>query len=140
MFIIPIVLSNLVPSLSISKLTRLIYADQNGKPQILKICEEISCKWEKVGDLLGLTTERLKGISMQPYGGPKMFCRDVLLDWLHDNQGFYPTTWEGVVALLEDIDCTSVTAILKKNFNISGQHSSSKLLEHGMLCLHVVLR
>ena len=138
LFIITIV-SPRGPSLSISNLTALRYTDQNGQSQILKICDKICPRWEEVGDLLGLTSERLNGISMKRCGDVRMCCRDVLIDWLHGNQGGYPTTWEGVVQLLEDMDCSSATAILKNVNNQYGQAKSSKLLEHGMLCLHFAL-
>ena len=65
------------------------------------------------GDLLGLTTERLQVIRMQIPGDVGMCCRDVLVDWLRDNQGGYPTTWEGVVQLLEDMDLSAAAQLLK---------------------------
>ena len=65
------------------------------------------------GDLLGLTTERLQVIRMQRPGDVGMCCRDVLVDWLHDNQGGYPPTWEGVVQLLEDMDLSAAAQLLK---------------------------
>ena len=100
------------PSLSISKLTCLRWTDK-GQAWILKIREKISPRWEEVGDLLGLTTERLKGIHMQRLGDVGMCCRDVLVDWLHENQGGYPATWEGVVQLLEDMDLSAAAQQLK---------------------------
>ena len=128
LFIITIVSPSPVPSLSISNLTSLRFTDQNGQVRIVKVRENISPRWEEAGDLLGLTPERLKGIDLHRRGDNGMCCRDVFVDWLHENQGGYPTTWEGVLQLLEDMDLSSCANILKMNFNISG-------LEHGMLCL-----
>ena len=100
------------PSLSISNLTRLRWTDK-GQPRILKIREKISPRWEEAGDLLGLTVERLKGIDMHRRGNVGMCCRDVLVDWLHENQGDYPTTWEGMVQVLEDMDLSAAALQLK---------------------------
>ena len=70
----------------------------------MKIRDKISPRWVEAGDLLGLTDERLKGIKMERLGDVSMCCHDVLKDWLHDNQGEYQTTWEGVVQLLKDMN------------------------------------
>ena len=101
MFLISLVSS--IPSLTISNLTCLRWTDK-GQVRILKIRKKISPRWEEAGDLLGLTVERLKGIHEQRPGDAGMCCRDVLVDWLHKNQGGYPATWKGVVQLLEDMD------------------------------------
>ena len=101
------------PSLSISNLTCLRWTDK-GQVQIIKIREKISPRWEEAGDLLGLTVERLKGIDMHRRGDVGMCCRDVLVDWLHENQGDYPATWEGVVQVLEDMDLSAAALQLKK--------------------------
>ena len=100
------------PSLSISNLTCLRWTDK-GQAQILKIREKISPRWEEAGDLLGLTTERLKLIDMHRRGDVGMCCRDVLVDWLHENQGSYSATWEGVVQLLEDMNLSAAAQQLK---------------------------
>ena len=50
---------------------------------------------------------------MQRPGDVGMCCRDDLVDWLHDNQDGYPTTWEGVVQLLEDMDLSAAAQLLK---------------------------
>ena len=42
-----------------------------------------------------------------------MCSRDVLVDWLHENQGDYPATWECVVQLLEDMDLSAAAHQLK---------------------------
>ena len=100
------------PSLSISNLTCLRWTNI-GQTQILKIREKISPRWEEAGDLLGLTTERLKGIEVHRRGDVGMCCRDVLVDWLRENQGDYPATWEGVVQLLQDMDLSAAAQLLK---------------------------
>ena len=51
---------------------------------------------------------------MQRLGDVGMCCRDVLVDWLHENQGGYQTTWEGVVQLLEDMDLSAAAQLVKK--------------------------
>ena len=128
LFVITIVPTSSVSSPSISNLTILRFTDQNGQDRTVKVLEKISPSWEELGDLLGLTSEHLKGIELNRRRDIRMCCRDVLVDWLHENQCDYPTTWEGVLHLLEDLELSAIAYILKKNFNLSG-------LEHGMLCL-----
>ena len=89
------------------------WTDQNGGAHVLKIRDNISPKWIEAGDLLGLSSERLKGIDLQRRGDVGMCIRDVLVDWLHENKGSYPTTWEGVVQLLEDIELSAIAQQLK---------------------------
>ena len=89
------------------------WTDQNGEAHVIKIRDNISPKWIEVGDLLGLSSERLKGIDLQRRGDVSMCIRDVLVDWLHGNQGSYPTTWEGVVHLLEDMELSTLAQQLK---------------------------
>ena len=50
---------------------------------------------------------------MQRLGDVSMCCRDVLVDWLHENQGGYPATWVGVVQLLEDMKHSAAALQLK---------------------------
>ena len=50
---------------------------------------------------------------MQRRGDVSMCCRDVLLDWLDDNQGNYPATWEGVVQLLKDMEHSAIAQQLQ---------------------------
>ena len=100
------------PSLSISNLIRLRWTDK-GQARILKIREKISPRWEEAGDLLGLTIERLQGIRIQRLGDVGMCCRDILVDWLHENQGDYPVTWEGMVQLLEDMELSAAAQQLQ---------------------------
>ena len=101
------------PSLTISSLTCLRWTDRNGTVCVIKIRDKISPKWIEAGDLLGLSSERLKGIDLQHRGDVGMCIRDVLVDWLHENKGSYPTTWEGVVQLLEDMELSAIAQLLK---------------------------
>ena len=100
------------PSLTISNLTCLRWTDK-GQTRILKVREKISPRWEEAGDLLGLTSECLKGIDIHRRGDVGMSCRDVLVYWLHENLSGYPATWEGVVQLLEDMDLSAAAQQLK---------------------------
>ena len=50
---------------------------------------------------------------MQRLGDVSMCCRDVLVDWLNENQGGYPATWVGVVQLLEDMKLSAAALQLK---------------------------
>ena len=101
------------PSLSISSLTCSRWTDRNGTVRVIKIRDKIGHKWITAGDLLGLSSERLTAIDLQRRGDVGMCIRDVLVDWLHQNKGSYPTTWEGVVQLLEDMELSALAQQLK---------------------------
>ena len=82
------------------------WTDENGQPKSLRILDEISSRWTEAGDLLGLSPARLKSIEADRLRVSKSCCRDVLHDWIQDNQGSYPVNWEGLICLLKDMNLT----------------------------------
>ena len=69
----------------------------------LWILDEISSRWTEAGDLLGLSPAHLDGIEEHRLRDARLCCRDVLQDWIQDNQGSYPVSWEGLICLLKDM-------------------------------------
>ena len=82
------------------------WTDENDKPKSLRILEEISSRWTEAGDLLGLSPARLEGIEVHRLRDARSCCRDVLNDWIQDNRGSYPVSWEGLICLLKDMKLT----------------------------------
>ena len=82
------------------------WTDENGQPKSLRILDEISSRWTEAGDLLGLCPARLEGIEEHRLRNARSCCRDVLHDWIQDNQGSYPVSWEGLICLLKDMELT----------------------------------
>ena len=60
----------------------------------------------KLGDLLGQSPARLEAIEVDRLRISRSCCRDVLQDWILDNQGSYPVSWEGLICLLTDMKLT----------------------------------
>ena len=89
------------------------WTDENGQPKSLRILDEISSRWTEAGDLLGLSPARLKGIEVYQLRDARSCCRDVLQDWIQDNQGCYPVSWEGLMCLLKDMKLTVVAKELE---------------------------
>ena len=87
--------------LTLRTITLYNWTDENGQPKSLRILDEISSRWTEVGDLLGLSSARLEGIEEHRLRNVRSCCRDVLHDWIQDNQGFYPVSWEGLICLLK---------------------------------------
>ena len=80
--------------------------DENGQLKSLRILDEISSRWTEAGDLLGLSPARLESVEADRLKVSKSCCRDVLHDWIQDNQGSYPVSWEGLICLLKDMKLT----------------------------------
>ena len=92
--------------LTLGTITLYKWTDDNGQPKSLRILDEISSRWTEAGDLLGLSPARLEGIEEHRLRVAKSCCRDVLHDWIQDNQGSYPVSWEGLICLLKDMKLT----------------------------------
>ena len=92
--------------LTLGDLTLYKWTDENGQPKSLRILDEISSRWTEAGDLLRLNPARLEGIEVHRLRYPRSCCRDVLHDWIQDNQSSYPVSWEGLICLLKDMKLT----------------------------------
>ncbi len=93
--------------------------DGQSQTQTLRVRDEMSVKWEEVGDLLELTPDRLQGIDSQRRGDVRLCCRDVLVDWIKNGSPRYPLNWEGLLKLLEDLELSSTANTLKLALKIS---------------------
>ena len=99
--------------LTLRTITLYKWTDENGQPKSLRILDEISSRWTEAGDLLGLNPARLKGIEEYQLRDARSCCREILKDWIQDNQGYYPVSWEGLMCLLEDMELTAVAKELE---------------------------
>ena len=92
--------------LTLRTITLYKWTDENGQPKSLRILDEISSRWTEVGDLLGLSPASLEAIEVDRLRMSRSCCRDVLHDWIQNNQGSYPVSWEGLICLLTDMKLT----------------------------------
>ena len=75
--------------------------------------DKISHKWRDIGELTGLSYPELDNVSEKHRGDPKECCRAVLGQWLDNPPSDYPTTWPGLLELLEDSQLAQVVAELR---------------------------
>ena len=99
--------------LTLRTITLFKWTDENDQPKSLSILDEISSRWTEVGDLLGLSPARLEAIEVDRLRMSRSCCRDVLHDWIQDNQGPYPVSWVGLICLLTDMKLTILAKDLK---------------------------
>ena len=101
----------IVPDFSLKSLALLKWTDSNGQLQNLRLCKELSARWQEVGVLLGLSSSHLKAIEKQCHYDVTICCHDILSDWLQMDEGSYPVNWGGMLSLLKDME---LSAIAKK--------------------------
>ena len=94
------------------------WKDDQGRTQRFFLKDKISHKWRDIGERTGLAFPKLDNISEKYRGDPKECCRAVLGQWLDNPPPDYPTTWKGLLELLEDSQLgqvvTELRAILDK--------------------------
>ena len=75
--------------------------------------ENISSKWCNIGELIDLSVSSLENIATEYRDKPVECCRAVLRQWLQNPPKEYPTTWRGLLELLEDCELGQVVSDLK---------------------------
>ena len=91
--------------------------EEGGEVQRFYLMDKISHKWRDIGELLNLSHSELETISMKNHKDPKECCRAVLGHWLDDPPEGYPTTWTGLIELLEDSQLGQVASLLGSVLN-----------------------
>ena len=104
----------LVVEFDLHHFTMLKWTDSDGQRHSLKLRNEISSRWHEVGDLLKVEFSRQEGIDFHRRGDVRLCCRDVFVDWLEMEEPSYPTNWEGLLLLLEDLELNKVAKTLKE--------------------------
>ena len=96
--------------------------EEGGEVHRFYLMDKISHKWRDIGELLNLSHSELETISMKNLKDPKECCRAVLGHWLDDPPEGYPTTWAGLIELLEDSQLGQVASqlgsVLDKAINL----------------------
>ncbi len=82
------------------------WTDNNGERN-LRLRNVLSPRWRDAGDLLELGSSRIEGIAIRRHEDIRQCCSDVLQDWLRNGSPGYPATWDGMLALLEDLQLPS---------------------------------
>ena len=96
-----------------SHLMLIKWIDDKGVVHRFYLMDKISHKWRDVGGILGLSHAELESISMKCLKDPKECCRAVLGQWLENPPEGYPTTWAGLIELLDDSQLGQVASQVK---------------------------
>ena len=90
---------------TLSNLTLIKWTDERGETQRIRIIEETSMKWRKMGSILNISPPKLSGFQEQYHHDNEICCQEVLCSWL-DGKGSsqYPVTWDGLYELLDDVE------------------------------------
>ena len=75
--------------------------------------DEISHKWRIIGEILGLPFSKLQSLAAEHRDKPEECCRAVLGHWMDNPPPDYPTTWQGLIELLEDSQLGQVVSQLR---------------------------
>lgn len=104
----------IVSSPSIKSLT-LIKWRESDRVRELRLLDQICSKWHKVGILLGLGTNRLENYRDMTCDNVQR-CERVFTDWINNcgHEPEYPLTWDGLTALLSDIEHETMAVRLEE--------------------------
>ena len=75
--------------------------------------ENISYKWRTIGELIGLSFPKLESLAMDHHYKSEDCCCSVLGYWLENPPPRYPTTWQGLMELLEDSQLCEIVSQLR---------------------------
>ena len=95
------------------------WTDTQGKQHKLRIVQNICPKWREIRNLLNISDSLLESILSQYHGDLEDCCYAVLIQWLDNGSPIYPLTWEGLLELLNDIDCSQVADDLRDALGLS---------------------
>ena len=104
----------LTGSVTFKHLTLIKWKDDRGEVQLFYLRENIAYKWRTIGELLGLTYPRLQSLAQMHLNQSEECCREVLGLWLENPPTDYPTTWQGLIDLLEDSQLSQAVIQLRK--------------------------
>ena len=79
----------------------------------------ISPKWIEIRNILSILDSLLESILSQYRGDLEECCYAVLRQWLDNGSPDYPLTWEGLLELLNDVDCSQVADDLRGALGLS---------------------
>ena len=99
------------------------WKDEQGQTQEYYLTDKISHKWRDIGSLSGLSLSELATISELFPNDSKKCCRAVLGQWLDNPPPNYPTTWQGLLELLEDSQLGHIVSELRNLVYKSPEHT-----------------
>ena len=99
--------------IKIQHLALIKWKDDQGQTQRFYLMDKITYKWRTLGELLGLPFSKLQSLAAEYQNRPEECCRAILGQWLDNPPPDYPTTWQGLLELLEDSQLGQVVTELR---------------------------
>ena len=99
--------------ITIQHLALIKWKDEQGQTQRFYLMDKIAYKWRTLGELLGLPFSKLQSVTADHRDKSEECCRAVLGQWLDNPPPDYPTTWQGLLELLEDSQLGQVVTELR---------------------------
>ena len=106
-------------NVSMRNLTLMKWTDSQGNLHKLRIVQNICPKWRQIGNILNISDPLLESILSQYRGDLEECCYAVLRQWMDNGSPDYPLTWEGLLELLNDVECSQVADELRDALGLS---------------------
>ena len=112
----------IVVALSLRSLELIKWTAEHGCQQGFRLVDKVSSKWQTFGRRVKIEHNKLKALEDQ-YRDPARCWLEVMEHWLNGGGNReYPVTWDGLYALLEDVEFSEVAKELKKAVSSPATH------------------
>ena len=102
-------------SFSLANLLLLKWKDVDGLEHTFSLIDKVGAEWQKIGVMLGITTNKLIGWDRQHRGDVTLCWGELVGHWKKSGgTNNYPHTWDGLYKLLRDIQYSQVAEDMKK--------------------------
>ena len=89
------------------------WKDSKGEIQRYKLTNKVSTEWRRFGRQLSIEENMLEGWHKETLANAERCWEKVMQEWLEQGHAEYPTTWEGLYEMLEDVGYEGVALSLK---------------------------
>ena len=102
---------------SLKSLHIIKWNNDDGSEEVFCLTKRVSTRWKDIGILLGLESNELTAIERDIPLDTGMRWNKVMECWLEGCSSEYFPTWEGLYALLNDIECSEIAIKLEDAVN-----------------------
>lgn len=100
------------------KLYSIIYTDLEGKEQSFHLIDKIQADCARLGTILGLEYNTLKGIDKEYRSDMPGFCNEILQKWITRAKGEHSVTWSGLLDALKAAQLGGIATDLEKALDL----------------------
>ena len=94
--------------LNIRNLMVLRWNDKEGRQHRISITGAMKSKWQSLCDIMEIPNATVEYLVRNCRRDEEKCCRAILTYWLENGSPAYSATWEGLLALLEDLQLSSL--------------------------------